>query len=616
MKINFFGKSDSGKVRSTNEDYFSSKKISDSEHLFIVADGMGGHQAGEVASKLGTDTFVREYKKSRKQGKGIEKSMVSSLKKSNSSILKRALSDPMKRGMGTTFTALVIADKKATIIHVGDTRIYLIRKNKIKKMTTDHTFVEKMLKEGKISEEEARDHPQKNILYMSLGARETYSPEIIRDAEIKQGDIITMCSDGLNNMLDDQVIKKFSHTNDPKKSVNELIKRANENGGIDNITVQIIHAGETKKEKPKKRKIPTKKTAILFFFGFLIILFLSFSKLKIINTSSLPDNSIKYAALMIPQIQNQQNKKIRYNQNIFKINTRAIPSKLFSGHLLFFSGEHIFYRQQKHISVFSIIKQKIINKIQLKKEDAIIQTSFGFHSSHEEILLSGEKKSDSSRSSSVEVYIFQKSRTPFLKYQILHHNENKVLVTIRSDPELNSVDHEIRTVKFLNLKPPLAPIFINSNVLLFHDQQHVYVIENPIKKKNKEIKFYKINDIQYNPQLFVSLKISNKTIKVLFFNIQKKYIKIFDISKADFTSTRKILFEFTEKPLNIEYIDENSIIIYFSYGYITLEKNNAFIQKYYEYKNKNLFIQNILIDYGSNRRILVDKNNRLFILLL
>ena len=127
MKINFFGKSDIGRVRTTNEDYFTSKKIDKNEHLFIVADGMGGHQAGEVASKLGTDTFVREYKKSRKMRNGIEESMVLSLKKSNASILKRSLTDPMKRGMGTTFTALVIADKKATIIHVGDSRIYLIR---------------------------------------------------------------------------------------------------------------------------------------------------------------------------------------------------------------------------------------------------------------------------------------------------------------------------------------------------------------------------------------------------------------------------------------------------------------------------------------------------------
>jgi protein phosphatase len=254
MKIHFYGKSDIGRVRSTNEDCFSSKKISDTEYLFIIADGMGGHQAGEVASKLGTDTFVREYKKSRKKKTGIEESMVHSLKKSNASILKRSLTDPMKRGMGTTFTAMVIADKKATIVHVGDSRIYLIRGNKIKKITTDHTFVEKMLLEGRINEQEARDHPQKNILYQSLGAREIFSPEIIRDTEIKRGDIITMCSDGLNNMVDDQEIKKYAQQHDPEDAVNELIRRANEKGGNDNITVQIIQTGKTGSRKGVSRK--------------------------------------------------------------------------------------------------------------------------------------------------------------------------------------------------------------------------------------------------------------------------------------------------------------------------------------------------------------------------
>src|SRR4030042_5217416 len=127
MKIDFFGKSDIGRVRNTNEDYFSSKKINDTEHLFIIADGMGGHQAGEVASKLGTTIFIRNYEKSRKEGMVIEKSMLYSLKKANTSILKKALSDPQKKGMGTTFTALVLSEYKANITHIGDSRIYLIR---------------------------------------------------------------------------------------------------------------------------------------------------------------------------------------------------------------------------------------------------------------------------------------------------------------------------------------------------------------------------------------------------------------------------------------------------------------------------------------------------------
>jgi len=277
MKINYFGKSDVGRVRHSNEDFFTNEKINDKEYLFIIADGMGGHQAGEVASRLGTTTFANEYKKLRNRGKTIKDAMTLSLKKANSFILKRALSDPQKRGMGTTFTGCVISDKKVAIIHVGDSRIYFIRDKIIKKITTDHTFVEKMLNEGKITEEEARDHPQKNILYMSLGARETYVPEIINNLNVKNGDIITMCSDGLNNMVDDRAIKEYSIAYDPEKSVKELIKLANDNGGIDNITIQIIHAGKkaNKNKTQPLKKIKTKRKKFVFSLsiGFLFLIF-------------------------------------------------------------------------------------------------------------------------------------------------------------------------------------------------------------------------------------------------------------------------------------------------------------------------------------------------------
>jgi serine/threonine protein phosphatase PrpC len=243
MRIDFYGKSDIGKSRKTNEDYFLHEKIDVDEYLFIVADGMGGHQAGDVAARLGTLTFADRYKTFRRKRRGVIDSMVLSLNKANEVILKKATNDPQKTGMGTTFSACVVTDMTAHIVHVGDSRIYLIRNNEMKRLTTDQTFVSKMVEDGRISEEEAKDHPQKNILYMSLGARESFTPEIIGDFKLAVGDIFVMCSDGLNSMVSDEIIQEYSLSYPPQEAVERLIERANDNGGIDNITIQVLGVG-------------------------------------------------------------------------------------------------------------------------------------------------------------------------------------------------------------------------------------------------------------------------------------------------------------------------------------------------------------------------------------
>jgi serine/threonine protein phosphatase PrpC len=243
MRIDFYGKSDIGKTRKTNEDYFLHEKIDVDEYLFIVADGMGGHQAGDVAARLGTLTFADRYKTFRRKRRGVIDSMVLSLNKANEVILKKATNDPQKTGMGTTFSACVVTDMTAHIVHVGDSRIYLIRNNEMKRLTTDQTFVSKMVEDGRISEEEAKDHPQKNILYMSLGARESFTPEIIGDFKLAVGDIFVMCSDGLNSMVSDEIIQEYSQSYPPQEAVERLIERANDNGGIDNITIQVLGVG-------------------------------------------------------------------------------------------------------------------------------------------------------------------------------------------------------------------------------------------------------------------------------------------------------------------------------------------------------------------------------------
>ncbi len=273
MEINSYGKSDIGKVRNNNEDYLIKKKISNSEYLFIVADGMGGHQAGNIASKLGAETFLKYYSSVRKKGVSIQESMLESINQANSAILDKATSEIDKRGMGTTFSSLLISDNEANIIHIGDSRIYLVRDGKIKKVTTDHTFVEKMVDEGRITSEEARVHPQKNILYMSLGAREVFHPDEVKGIKIENNDIFLICSDGLTDMVTDDVIKEYCELYSPEKAVNELIALSNKNGGLDNISIIIIKIGkETKNPKESILTSKLKKSRLLFLMVSMLFL--------------------------------------------------------------------------------------------------------------------------------------------------------------------------------------------------------------------------------------------------------------------------------------------------------------------------------------------------------
>ena len=267
MKLTFYGKSDRGKLRQANEDYFACEKISSNEYIFIVADGMGGHQAGDVASKLGTLNFVHHYKELREKEIPMLDSLKESIVKANDSILQKALADLKKRGMGTTFSAIAVADMKGYIVHVGDSRIYIVRNNEILRLTTDHTFVEKMVEEGRLTDEEAREHPQKNILYMSLGARQSFSPEISERFDLNEDDRFILCSDGLNNMVPDNVIKEYVTAHSPQKAVEQLIIKANDNGGLDNITLVVVHVDESKNsDDTEPIKIVKKKGKIASFF--------------------------------------------------------------------------------------------------------------------------------------------------------------------------------------------------------------------------------------------------------------------------------------------------------------------------------------------------------------
>ena len=237
-----FVKTDIGKVRDMNQDYYYVSSPKDELKLYILADGMGGYNGGEVASKLATMT-VKSYIESNFAKVSYDKEEILKLIKSaieyaNMVVYEKSKEVEELEGMGTTIEVCLIYNNKAYIGHLGDSRIYRIRKEFIRKLTTDHSYVQKLVKDGTISQEEANHHPKKNMLTKALGCSVFVEPDVTVKGFIKD-DIILICSDGLTNMVSDseiyRIVKQYSRT-----AANELVKKANSAGGYDNITVIII----------------------------------------------------------------------------------------------------------------------------------------------------------------------------------------------------------------------------------------------------------------------------------------------------------------------------------------------------------------------------------------
>lgn len=234
---------DKGKVRKNNQDsYFVSE---DTElPLFIVADGMGGHKAGEVASNMAVeivkDFFIEKKEELKKNKVDILKFIRSAVEKANTIIYKKSIENDEFHGMGTTITMAYIFENKLYIGHVGDSRAYLLRNNKFIQITEDHSLVAEMVKKGSISEEEAECHPQRNIITRAIGTDDEVITDIIVE-DIYKDDILLLCTDGLTNMMNDDEIKEILINKiDLQKNCNSLVKKANRLGGIDNVTVIAI----------------------------------------------------------------------------------------------------------------------------------------------------------------------------------------------------------------------------------------------------------------------------------------------------------------------------------------------------------------------------------------
>lgn len=235
-----FSITDIGKKRKLNQDYVFTCEIpvGHLQNLFVVADGMGGHNAGDYASKYTIETIVDEI------GKSDEESPVFVLEKAiqsaNTHIRQKSFEDEELNGMGTTVVAATIHDGVMCVANVGDSRLYVINNKDIKQITRDHSLVEEMVRMGGIKREQARSHPDKNIITRAIGAQDDVEIDFFQ-VSLKQDDLILMCSDGLTNMIEDEEIRMILQgQRDIVEKAEALVKAANNNGGKDNIAVILI----------------------------------------------------------------------------------------------------------------------------------------------------------------------------------------------------------------------------------------------------------------------------------------------------------------------------------------------------------------------------------------
>jgi len=251
--IEAFGLSDVGKRRKSNEDSFA---ISDDRTLLIVADGMGGHAAGEVASRLAVESIERHISGSdpRKEptvpasfrSPSLDEAglpaparrVLNAIRLANQEIVRSVRKDSSMRGMGTTVVIAYIHGTRAFIGSVGDSRAYLVRDRHLQQLTSDHTLVNEQVRAGALSSQEARRHPARNILTRAVGSQEDVEPDLV-EQDLRAGDLLLLCSDGLTTMVEDPDILRtvLEHDGDPKACCASLIDLANEHGGDDNVTV-------------------------------------------------------------------------------------------------------------------------------------------------------------------------------------------------------------------------------------------------------------------------------------------------------------------------------------------------------------------------------------------
>ena len=250
MKISYKAISDVGRKRSANEDsYFADGEL----NLFVVADGMGGHAAGEVASKVAVETIL-DFIRNTSNDKDITwpyefdetlsmagNRLKSAIQSAHAKVLEVTSQKKEFQGMATTVVSILVENGKAQVAHVGDSRAYMVRDGTLIQLTSDHSWVNEQLRTGAITSQQARNHPYRNIVTRALGGPNPVDVDVTEEP-MREGDIILLCSDGLNTMItDEQILEIISRSgNDIGQACQELVNTANQNGGEDNVTAILI----------------------------------------------------------------------------------------------------------------------------------------------------------------------------------------------------------------------------------------------------------------------------------------------------------------------------------------------------------------------------------------
>ena len=240
MKLAAGAFSDAGRVRDNNED---AHLVDDRLALFAIADGMGGHVGGEVASW----TAIEALRAAVANGRAINDAIV----QANDAVLERATQDPDLTGMGTTMTAVTVAGARRLLIgHVGDSRAYFLHDGALRQLTEDHSLVGEMMREGRLTPEQAQSHPQRAIVTRALGGDEDVQVDVYT-LDVEAGDRLILCSDGLTDMVRERDIERIARDEaDPQRTAEKLVDAANVAGGVDNITVVVLDVTEVDDEAP------------------------------------------------------------------------------------------------------------------------------------------------------------------------------------------------------------------------------------------------------------------------------------------------------------------------------------------------------------------------------
>jgi serine/threonine protein phosphatase PrpC len=229
-------RTDVGRVRQSNEDAFTCCPDSG---VFVVCDGMGGAAAGEIASRIAVDT-LKDRLCAATSHENRRKILEEAIVAANRSVLLRAEKEPQLQGMGTTLVALAIADHRALVAHVGDSRCYLYRAGELSRQTNDHSLVDEQVRLGQLTQEEASRSPLRNVITRAIGTQQSVSAEI-GEIDLESGDLLLLCSDGLTRELDDDRLAEILHAGGPVESMcRQFIDDANAAGGRDNVTALLI----------------------------------------------------------------------------------------------------------------------------------------------------------------------------------------------------------------------------------------------------------------------------------------------------------------------------------------------------------------------------------------